>query len=323
MQFDKPFLQLPRLYDVEQVAREIAALPADAWVAHPGKLPGNDAVLLITPNGDLTQTFDGPMQPTQWLRACPYIMEIMADLGGTWGRSRLMGLAPGAEVPGHIDLNYYWRTHIRAHIPIVTNPNVEFMCDEETVHMAPGECWIFDSFRRHRVRNGGAAKRVHLVLDTVGGERFCQLIDEARAGASPPAEPMPASGRDIGEMRFEKINTPTVMSPWEVRCHSRYLLDRAAGTSPTIKAIAQRLDRFADEWMGIWTSAGPSEAAYPAYRRILASVQADLKAIGAEAILLNNSAPVFRALDESIFKYAVPAASDPVSLGDARQRLAS
>ena len=77
-------------------------------------------------------------------------------------------------------------------MPIVTNPNVEFMCGEETIHMAPGECWIFDTFRRHRVRNGGAEKRVHLVLDTVGGEPFGELIDEARAGAPVPAEPMAA-----------------------------------------------------------------------------------------------------------------------------------
>ena len=127
-------------------------------------------------------------------------------------------------------------------------------------------------------------------------------------------------------MRFENINTPTVMSPWEIRCHSRYLLDRAAGTSPAIRLVEQRLDRFADEWMGIWSNAGPAERAYPDYRRVLASAEADLKAIGAEAILLNNSAPVFRALTESIFKYAVPTADAPVSLGEARaglQRLAS
>ena len=32
-------------------------------------------------------------------------------LGGVWGRSRLMALAPGAEVPAHVDAHYYWRTH--------------------------------------------------------------------------------------------------------------------------------------------------------------------------------------------------------------------
>jgi Aspartyl/Asparaginyl beta-hydroxylase len=326
MQFDKPFLQLPRRYDAEVMAREIGALPAAAWVPHPGKLPGNDAVLLITPEGELTNTFTGPMLPTEFLHSCPYLMEIMADLGATWGRSRLMGLAPGGEVPKHFDLNYYWRTHIRVHVPIVTNPSVEFMCDDETIHMAPGECWVFDTFRPHRVRNGGSEKRVHLVLDTVGGEGFCKIIDEARAGAAPPAQAMkPGTIPASSNIRYENINTPTVMSPWEVRCHSRYLLDRVASSSPVVAAVTQRLDRFGDEWMGIWSNAGAAEDAYPDYRRLVAAVQADLRALGAEAVLLNNSSPLLRALSESIFKYAVPAASDPLEFGGAAmlQRLAS
>ena len=71
----------------------------------------------------------------------------------------------------HVDLHYHWRTHIRIHIPVITDPKVLFTCGDETVHMAPGECWIFDSFRFHRVENGWTERRVHLVLDTVMTER--------------------------------------------------------------------------------------------------------------------------------------------------------
>jgi hypothetical protein len=115
------------------------------------------------------------------------------------------------------------------------------------------------------------------------------------------------------------------MSPWEVRCHSRYLLDRVASSSPVVAAVTQRLDRFGDEWMGIWSNAGAAEDAYPDYRRLVDAVQADLRALGAEAVLLNNSSPLLRALSESIFKYAVPPASDPLEFGGAAmlQRLAS
>src|SRR3990170_6262425 len=131
----------------------------------------------------------------------------MANLGGTWGRSRLMGRAAGAEVPAHIDSHYYWRTHLRIHIPVITNPDVAFTCGSKTVHMAPGECWLFDSFQRHEVHNRGAEHRVHLVLDTVGGRRLWELIEQAQSDE--PGEPQLlrpglAGG---GPLLFERANS--------------------------------------------------------------------------------------------------------------------
>ena len=109
-----------------------------AWVPHATGFPGNEAVRLVTVMGQPTDAFEGPMRPTEHLARCPYIMEVMAELGGVWGRSRLMGLGAGAEVPEHVDAHYHWRTHLRIHIPMITNPQVEFTCGGETVHMAPG-----------------------------------------------------------------------------------------------------------------------------------------------------------------------------------------
>ena len=109
----------------------------------------------------------------------------MHELGGVWGRSRLMGLAAGAEVPPHIDCHYYWRTHLRIHIPVITNPGVLFTCGDETLNMKAGECWVFDSFQRHEVHNNGIERRVHLVLDTIGGNRLWDLV-EAGQSSDPP-----------------------------------------------------------------------------------------------------------------------------------------
>ena len=184
MHFVRPLIQLPIRFCAETLAREVKALPPSAWLPHPQGFAGNDAVPLVTVNGALNDAFEGPMAATEHLRACPYLMALMEQLGGTWGRSRLMGLAPGARVPRHVDIHYYWRTHLRIHIPIVTNPGVTFTCGGETVHMAPGESWIFDSFQLHEVHNAGDAKRIHLVLDTVGGERLWDLIDAASNGAT-------------------------------------------------------------------------------------------------------------------------------------------
>ena len=325
MRLTQPFLQLPKLFDAERLAEEVQALPASAWVPHPGQYPGNDAVLLVTPGGEATNAFAGPMAPTEHLLKCRYMMEIMAEIGGVWGRSRLMGLAPGAQVPAHVDVGYYWRTHTRIHIPIVTNDKVLFTCADETVHMDAGDCWIFDSFRMHNVQNGGTAKRIHLVLDTVGGEELWNLMEQAEGAAgSIDARPYLPGQREPRNLRFERQNAPRIMSPWEIRCHIAFLSEHAPA-HPSRPAIMRRLEKFADAWASTWAQFGPDDEGIPAYQRLIAPTQTDLKALGADALLLPNGVPLLRALGELIFTMAVPRAA-PVPLRQpvgAPQRLAS
>lgn len=319
MRLNTPFVRLPKRYCADTIAAEVAALSPAAWLPHPGRLPGNDAVPLITPGGQITNAFTGPMGPTEHLRKCPYIMQIMADLGAVWGRSRLMGLAPGSDVPPHVDINYYWRTHLRIHIPVITNPKVRFTCGDEAVHMAAGECWTFDSFRMHNVRNAGDEKRVHLVLDTVGSEALWDLIEQAsgdgNAGALPPALP-PSPGR-TGPLAFENVNAPSVMSPWEVRSHIEFLLGEIS-PSLALGRIAARLDRFACGWASAWAQFGPAEAGLPSYRGLIERIRIDLARLGAGTLLLRNQVPLDRALSELIFNIAAPQArpqQPPVTAG--------
>ena len=309
MRLNHPFLRLKKRYCAETIAAEVAAIPPSAWVPHPGKIPGNDALLLITPHGQITNGFVGPMMPTEHLRKCRYIMEIMADLGGVWGRSRLMGLAPGARVPDHVDVNYYWRTHLRIHIPVITTPRVRFSVGADSVHMAPGECWTFDSFRMHNVHNGGTEKRIHLVLDTVGSEKIWDLVEEAQLEGTrpePPAEPLRPGQRQIEGLAFEQVNAPTIMSPWEVRSHLEFVLEQLP-PSTNAAAAARRLDRFANGWTAAWAQFGPSDRGVPAYQALIARVQEELRRLGGDTMLLPNEVPLSRALNELIFQIAVPA----------------
>jgi hypothetical protein len=309
MKLDVPLLKLPRQYCAETLAAEVAALPRSAWIAHPGKLAGNDAVPLITPGGAITNGFTGPMAPTEHLLSCPYIMEIMADLGAVWGRSRLMGLAPASDVPEHVDVGYYWRTHVRLHIPIITNPKVEFTCDGRTVHMKAGECWAFDSFCLHNVRNLGTEKRVHLVLDTVGGDKLWDMMVETRRaeGQELPLQYVAPGATSVESLAFERINTPEIMSAWEVRCHIDFLV-RQAPQAPQLAAVIDTLDRFSTAWAAAWAQYGPSHDGLPRYQQLLARIRDDLKRTGADRILLHNAVPLDRTLNELIFMVATPAA---------------
>lgn len=175
MRLPRPFFQLPLLIDANRLQAEVAQLPSQAWTAHPDRLPGNSSAQLICPGGVATDSLHGHMLPTRWLGNLPYVRQLLAALGVVWSRSQLMRLAPGASVPEHADINHHWHTRVRVHIPVLTWPQVRFHCGGETVHMAAGEAWIFDNWRRHRVENNATHERIHLVADTTGTAAFWQL----------------------------------------------------------------------------------------------------------------------------------------------------
>jgi len=305
MQIDRPFLKLPLQFCAESLAAEVEALPDSAWVAHPSNYEANDAVLLVTPGGEIVNSFAGAMAPTVHLQQCPYIMEVMAELGGPWGRSRMMGLEAGARVPMHIDVNYHWRTHTRIHIPLVTSPAVRFTCGDETVHMAAGECWTFDSFLPHTVANDGATKRVHLVLDTVGSGPLWDLVEQAKAARDvPPKQHKPgdSAGR---ELRFEQHNVPKIMSPWEMRCHIDYVRQQIEPSSMVDRVFAE-LDRFATAWAGAWAQFETSPDSIPAYKQLIVEAQQGLKRIGGGQVRISNGLPLYGVITALIFRMAVP-----------------
>ena len=326
MRFSRPLVRLPIRFDPNALASEVQNLPRSAWVAHPNGFPGNDAVRLITPGGRPTDTWEGGMEPTEHLGACPYIMELMAELGGTWGRSRLMGLGAGAEVPPHVDSHYYWRTHLRIHIPVITNPEVAFTCGGQTVRMAPGECWVFDSFQRHEVHNRGNAHRVHLVLDTVGGRKLWDLIEAAQS-ENPPEPRLFRKGDGSGEsLRFERVNSPAVMSPWELRCHLAFLRDEAQ-PHPSLAEVTRRLDKFAYEWGALWAAYADSPEGLPAFRQLMSQTGRDLARLAGQDILLKNGLTFYHVLGRLVFEVAVGSLPEPsrqpAAVTAVRKRLAS
>ena len=305
MRIDRPLLKLPIRFDGHRLAQETAALPAEAWMAHPQKFDGNVAVPLVSPGGAMTDQWAGPMAATPHLESCPYVMEAMQALDSTWGRSRLMGLEAGAIVPEHVDIHYYWRTHLRIHIPVITSPQVLFQCAGETVHMAPGECWLLDSFYRHSVENRGDALRVHLVLDTVGSERLWGLIDQALAGAV-DAPLVAFEAVESRELAFEQVNAPELMSPWELGTHISYLLDWV-DDEPRLPAIRRILDRLHMAWAGTWARHGADDTGIPDYLRHLRQADDALAGACRPPVMMRNRWGLLDSLRRYVFANAIAA----------------
>ncbi len=288
MDIGPPFIRLPFSFDAARLAEEADALAESAWLPHPSGMKGNSAAPLISRDGGENDAFDGPMMPTRHLDACPYTRQVMASFGEVLGRSRLMRLEPGAEVSVHVDFNYHWLTRVRIHIPVVSDSAVTFHCGQMQLHMAAGESWIFNSWRRHRVVNASSVSRIHLVLDTAGSSRFWRLVREMQVlhelnnpeALNARIAQVPFDPAWSGSIETERFNTAPVMAPGEVDALVDGLVrDFSAhpGNNPRLVVRYEEILRdFCKDWREAWHIYGYSEPGRSRYQAILDSLRGKL-----------------------------------------------
>ena len=298
MKLDVPFLQLPLAFDHAVLAAEVAAIAESEWRPHPQGYAGNTALPLVSVDGDpANDAVRGPMRPTPHLAALPYLNQVLHAIGAVWGRTRLMWLSGQAEVAEHVDVSYYWREHMRVHVPIVTQPTVRFICGGSEMNMAAGECWIFDTWRRHRVINDDHRSRIHLVADTVGGRHFWPLFragkphDKPAAGWAPKAVP-PTPGSY--PLEFESFNVPDVMSPWELREHLAFLFGETAPGDAARALWGGVMVPFAREWQALWAMHGDRGGGLAEYRQLRDQVMPHLSRF--DNLAMRNGVPLTEAL---------------------------
>ena len=305
MKLQVPFLQLPVTFDADVLAEEIAALGESVWRPHPQGFAGNSAVPLIAQDGNpQSDAVRGAMRPTPQLERCPYLMQVMSAIGGVWGRSRLMRLSGQAEVTAHVDIDYYWRDHMRVHVPVITQPDVRFYCGDASVHMAAGECWIFDTWRMHRVLNSADKARIHLVADSVGGPGLWGLVAAGRPhGAQVPGWQARAIAPDANAsraLRLESVNVPDVMTPWEVQDQLGFILD-AALPHPNLGAIHQLIGHFHRHWRSLWAMYGDSTAGHAEYREAVKKFAARI----GDTVKLENGVNLLNAVHSLVTGVAI------------------
>jgi uncharacterized protein (TIGR03032 family) len=308
------FYRLPLRLDAVRLAAEVSQSSEEDWRAHPQGHAGNSALLLATVGGGMNDDVKGPMRATAHLDRCPYIRQVLAALETPIGRARLMRIAGQADATEHVDTNYYWMHHVRVHIPAITNPKVEFVCNGKGVHMAPGEAWIFDSWMRHNVLNPADAPRIHLVADTVGSGKFWSLVERSAR----PFDPDPANrgARGVVELpwrpgvepviEFEEENFPLVMSPWEQKVLAeRMLEDLPPRSHKFAERLRERLERLHQEWHGLWTRSGAANVEYaPLFREVMNQFDSELDGLAGGLVLLNG-VDVPDALRQAIVRPAV------------------
>lgn len=317
MEIARPFIRLPFAFDAGRLSQEVGTLRNDAWMPHPLALRGNAAVPLISRDGGDNDDFHGRMCVTEHLQACPYMQQVMASFGEVLGRSRLMKLEPGCEVAEHIDFNYHWYTRVRIHIPIVSNPDVTFYCDDENVHMRPGESWIFNSWRRHRVVNAGTRDRIHLVIDAAGSGRFWRIV--RRMQLLNPLTQAAEIDAQVEQVRFEphtqahvlteEFNIAPVMSPGEIDALVRDLVrdfsNNPGNNSQRVTHYSNLLLDFASDWREIWHQYGYTRDGWPHYQAAIDGVRSRLHPDPGALVTHSNGIGVNRIILQRILKPAL------------------
>lgn len=299
MQIAHEFIRLPFSFDAELLKAEILAFDETQWCPHPDGFEGNNSLPLVTVDGKINNAFIGEMKVTDALNSAPYLQQVLASFGQVIGRSRLMRLAPGTEVPPHTDTNFHWFKRVRIHIPIITDNKVIFQCGDKSLNMRPGEAWIFDSWKYHEVHNNGNTLRVHLVIDTCGDADFWEMVAERGvpfdqySASENTTEFVPYVKEKTATILTESTNGSLILNPGELDNISQHLLDtiRAIHSNDRneISKIEKIVRRLCQDWRSSWYLHGQSAAGLKTFEAHRAQAYSALNAIDPDVEIDNGT----------------------------------
>ena len=163
-------------FDVARLQADFAGILAAEFVPHfnTAYYEGDwSAVPLRSIGGRADHIYPDPtarnaFTDTPFLERCPYVRELLATLRCPLQAVRFLRLKAGSVIKEHRDYELGFEDgEVRLHIPVITNPEVEFVLNQVRIVMNEGECWYLNVNLPHCVANRGPADRIHLVIDCV------------------------------------------------------------------------------------------------------------------------------------------------------------
>lgn len=182
-------IRLPFAFDIDRLCADLERVSkaSEAWVDHfvPQHYEGGWAALplrivagathpvaMIYADPTATAYEDGPL-----LAEAPYFRAVLAQFACPLQTVRLMRLTPGSTIKPHHDHDLAAETGAaRIHVPITTNPQVEFLLNGTPVIMTPGSAWYLRLADTHAVVNRGMTDRVHMVIDCTADAWLIALL---------------------------------------------------------------------------------------------------------------------------------------------------
>lgn len=180
-------VQLPFAFDPSLLQRDLQSVATFDWVKHfvpqnyegdwsviplRAKVGATHPVMMISSDPTATAFEDTPM-----LQGCRYFREVLDAFTCPLRSVRLMRLGPGSVIKEHTDLDLSIESETaRIHIPIATNPGVEFYLNGSRIVLEAGSAWYLRLCDPHRVHNNSNSDRVHMVIDATVNDWLRDLI---------------------------------------------------------------------------------------------------------------------------------------------------
>jgi len=183
-------LKLPFQFDRERLREDLAKVQPEDWVLHYNRADFDGdwrGTALRSSDGTTTnlvlQSGANPeFEDTPLLERCDYFREVLAAFDCPLKTVRLLSLAPQSFIREHTDRELQYEDgEVRIHIPIQTNPRVEFYSRGERLQLEEGCSYYLNASLPHRVSNRGGEERVHLVIDAEVNEWVHALFRQSLA----------------------------------------------------------------------------------------------------------------------------------------------
>ena len=185
-------LKLRLSFDPPRMVHDLSRLGQTDWIEHfvkqnydgdwsviplRGPAGAQHPVMMIYSDPSCREFADTP-----FVKQCPYFHELLSSFACPLQAVRLMKLASGSIIKTHTDHDLSFEDgSVRLHIPVITNPDVEFLLNGTSVVMNEGECWYLRLSDPHSVANRGQTARVHLVIDATVNPWLKDIFTEAEA----------------------------------------------------------------------------------------------------------------------------------------------
>jgi Aspartyl/Asparaginyl beta-hydroxylase len=183
-------LRLPLTFDADLLVRDLRILSAVEWTGHFVKqnYEGDWSVIPLRATAGASHPvmmiYSDPtarcFEDTPMLQGCRYFRKVLDAFQCPLRTVRLMRLTPGSIIKEHADLDLSFENGaVRVHIPVTTNPDVEFRLNKSRVIMEPGSSWYLRLSDPHSVSNRGRSDRVHMVIDAVVNDWVTAIFEDA------------------------------------------------------------------------------------------------------------------------------------------------
>ena len=167
--------RLPFIFDVPRLEEDVRAIETAGWSPHFNQqyYEGDWSGIPLRSNSRTGPLYIDPSRPDDFadlpvLNKSTYVRDVFAAFQAPLRSVRFLKLAPGASIKEHRDFGLDLEEGLaRIHIPIMTNPGVDFVLGGRPLKLLPGECWYLNLDLPHSASNRGNTDRIHLVIDLV------------------------------------------------------------------------------------------------------------------------------------------------------------